>query len=294
MLPRPLRKVLVGGFLLMGVCSAQAQTTTVLYDGSSDKKPNESPWNWLFFAPGVTVTAPGGSGATTFDSTSSASYKGGYTLTTSTALDRLAGYTLRFDVRVTQEDHSPASADKNSDGLADRAGFSLIVISSDKKGLELGFWQNEIWPQSDDPLFIHDPDAERAFFDTTAGGAGQSGLLRFDLQVLGSSYDLFTVAANGGANPILSGSLRDYTAAPISFPNPNPYIVPNLLFFGDDTTSASAAFKMSYVSLRSGLIVNPAPGSVGIVAVPEPACLTFLASLSTLGAISLLCRRRPG
>ena len=30
----------------------------------------------------------------------------------------------------------------------DRAGLSLIVLSSDLRGIELGFWTNEIWAQS--------------------------------------------------------------------------------------------------------------------------------------------------
>jgi hypothetical protein len=47
---------------------------------------------------------------------------------------------------------------------------------------------------------------------------------------------------------VLSGSLRDYTA----FSGPvDPYETPNLIFIGDDTSSASARIRLSYVSVAA-------------------------------------------
>jgi hypothetical protein len=124
----------------------------------------------------------------------------------------------------------------------DRAGFSLLVTSSDKRGIELGFWENEIWAQeggSSQP-FTH---AEGAAFTTT------TDLVEYRLSVLGNSY---TLAANGST--VLAGLLRDYTAAP-SPPLPvNPYKTANLIFLGDDTSAAQARIK-----LRGVAVINAPP-----------------------------------
>ena len=70
--------------------------------------------------------------------------------------------------------------------------------------------------------------------------------------MLGNSY---TLAANGST--VLAGSLRDYTLAP---PPPlplNPYHTPNLIFLGDDTSSAQARIR-----LRSVAVINAPPFSI--------------------------------
>jgi hypothetical protein len=71
-----------------------------------------------------------------------------------TTLDRTQGYSLRFDLRVIEESHSSS-----------RAGLSIIALSQDSVGLEVGFWEDKVWVQGDDPLFVR---AETATFDTTA------------------------------------------------------------------------------------------------------------------------------
>jgi hypothetical protein len=107
----------------------------------------------------------------------------------------------------------------------------------------LGFWENEIWAQEGgiSQPFTH---AEGVVFTTT------TGLIEYRLSVMGSSYAL---AANGST--VLSGLLRDYTLAP---PPPlNPYTTPNLIFLGDDTSSAQAILKLAAVS-----VVDAPPFSV--------------------------------
>jgi hypothetical protein len=120
-----------------------------------------------------------------------------------------------------------------------RAGFSLLVLSDDKLGIELGFCRNEIWAQEGGitSLFTH---AEGAAFGTT------TDLITYRLVVLGNIYNL---SANGSS--VLTGSLRNYTAATITFPF-NPYTIPDLIFLGDDTSSARGKIKLPAVSIIDG------------------------------------------
>ena len=147
--------------------------------------------------------------------------------------DRVIGYTVSFTVQVELEDH--AGSDKNKDGIEDRAGFSLIVLSSDKRGIELGFWKDRIWAQEGGTGSTLFTQAEGAAFDT------QSARRPYALAVQGDTY---TLSSNG--TPILSGNLRDYSAFN-GFPD--PYETPNLIFLGDDTSSAGANIDLAYVAV---------------------------------------------
>ncbi|MCT7982955.1 DUF4347 domain-containing protein, partial [Laspinema sp. A4] len=170
-------------------------------------------------------------------------------------LDRNTGYTINFTAQILEENHETAGANKNNDSLLDRAGFSLIAISSDgQKGIEIGFWEDKIWVQEDggaeptpdnttNTLFTHtvNPD-ESVLFNTT------SNPVNYQLEVLGDTYQLL---ADG--TPIMSGNLRDYTNATLpGFLPENPYTTPNFIFFGDNTPSASANFDLSAVSVTTG------------------------------------------
>lgn len=199
------------------------------------------------FGPATTTTA---SGATTLNTSSLDATYAGYG-SNATPLDRLAGYTIRLDAQVLSETTSTAN----------RAGFSLLAVSSDLRAIELGFQPGRVFAQGDDPLFVA-AEATTGFDPTAAH--------RYDLTVLGSTYSL---AADGAT--ILTGPLRDYTAFPGlsllgGLINLDPYEVPNSIFIGDDTTSTGGATTFSYVA----------------VSVPEP---TTLAGLATL---VLVVRRR--
>ncbi len=136
-----------------------------------------------------------------------------------------------------------------------RAGYSVILLGHDAKGIELGFWTNEIWAQNSD--FTH---AENITIDTTIER-------NYRLQILNDNYQLFE-----NNNSILSGNLRIY-------PSPStPYSLPNYVFFGDDTTSAAASVIQGRITLQSNL-----------ASVPEPTSLMLLSS-STL-AFAFLKRR---
>ncbi|HSD83729.1 MAG TPA: hypothetical protein VLG46_07715 [Anaerolineae bacterium] len=149
-------------------------------------------------------------------------------------LERVGGYQVLFTIQIMAETHISA----------DRAGFSLLVVSSDKRGIELGFWADEVWAQEGglSQPFAH---AEGATFTTT------TDLINYRLSVLGNRYAL---AVNGST--ILAGPLRDYTLAP---PPPlplNPYDTPNLIFLGDDTSAAQAR-----IELLKAAVINAPPFS---------------------------------
>lgn len=158
-------------------------------------------------------------------------------------LDRAAGFTLQFDLRVDFESHASN----------DRAGFSVIVISSDLRGIELGFWTDEVWAQNWAPgdEFTH---GEGAAFDTTASLATYT---------LGILDDNFLLSVDGA--PLLGGGLRDYSAEGV------PYSIANFVFLGDDTSRARAVVTIGEIAF-----------------VPLPASVILL--LPALGA--LLARRR--
>lgn len=255
------------GLLLTAAGAGFAQSFT-LYNGASNVTPDDATWGWSYLSLGGSATKTASGGVTTLDSTANDSISAGFSTVTSArstpfVLDNARGYTVGFDIRVNAEDHSNASADKNADGLADRSGVSLLVLGSDHKGLELAFWQNEIWPQQDSPLFIHNAVTERA------QGANLTSLLtHYDLQITGSSYTL----SNGGG-VLLTGNLRDYAGNGAAFA---PYTTSNFLFLGDDTTSARGSVGIARVNVT--------------LATPEPGAWTLLGS-GLIGG-GLLWKRR--
>lgn len=223
--------------LLPGVLCAD-----VLYDPSQGTLPSAQGWLYLtdplFGASATRNLVPG---AVSLDTTPDTDDSAGFFSTAHPGmpvLERSTGYTVSFNLRVGEETH----------GSVDRAGFSVLVLSEDSLGIELGFWENEIWAQSGAD-FHH---AESVTFDTTAAPTD------YDLVVLGSTYTLM----HGGTS-LLSGGLRDYSA------HPHPvYSSTSFLFFGDDTGSAAARAELGTVS----------------VTVPEPASLLLLTTVALVVA----------
>ncbi|GAX43113.1 Na-Ca exchanger/integrin-beta4 [Tolypothrix sp. NIES-4075] len=216
--------------------------TTVLYDGSLAGTPDSQNKGLKYFSLD-NVTPAYNSGITNLNTLGSDNYRAGFsnysttnTNLTSFTLDRATGYTVSFDARVIDEARA-ATANKNNDGKDDRAGFSVIAISSDAKyGIELGFWKDRIWAQDDGTTQINkalEPDAApasnfRTLFTQAEGVAfTTTNPVDYDLTVLGDTYTLFA-----GGNAILSGKLRDYSA----FPNGllDVYEKSNFIFFGDN------------------------------------------------------------
>jgi len=211
--------------------------TVVLYDAASGDIPGTSVIRFTDFPPGVALPTFS-DGATVVDTTISGTdtYAGWVSSEATTPgfpiLDRTAGVRVNFTVQVESEAHT------NND----RAGFSVIILDKDAKGIELSFWENEIWVKSDDStvgLFKH---GEGIAFATSA-------LTDYQVTFVGDTYTL-----TSNAEPLLTGPLRDYSAF-AGFPD--PYETPNFLFLGDNTTSAQARIRLRFVSVTGTEPVIP-------------------------------------
>ena len=237
--------VLSGWFLPNEPNAARADF--VLFDAALNTNPDQQ--GWLYATnPGSIATRATSGGVTVLDTTGRSADQAGFFSTGHPlvgTLDRTAGFTVTFRLQLERETHA----------TNDRAGFSVIVLGSDSKGLELSFWNNEVWAQNDSPLFTH---GEGAAFNTTAA------LTDYALKIQGNSY---TLTANGLS--LLSGLVRDYSAFGA------PYTSKSFLFFGDDTSSAAARTDIARVTLG---------------AVPEPASWALFAA-GSLG-LTLTARKR--
>jgi hypothetical protein len=222
-------------FLISGTVFARAASlvdgkTLVLYDAASGTIPDPSLMGYTAFPPDA-VSLTYSDGVTILDTTSGGmdAYAGwvssGATIEGFPVLDRAAGVQVNFTLQLESETHDNQS----------RSGFNVIVLDKDARGIELGFWSNEIWAQNDDTsggLFTH---GEGATFDTTAG------LIEYQLTLNADSY---TLTANGV--PILNGPIRDYSRFEGFI---DPYETPNFLFLGDDTTSAQSRVRLRFISV---------------------------------------------
>ncbi len=232
-------------FFALLLAPALAQADTVLYNGALNTTPDQQGWTYLTNPNPGQATQTAGGGVTTLDTTARNLDMAGYfsnSLPNVGTLNRAIGYSISFQLRLVQESHVSN----------DRAGFSLIALSSDTRGIELGFWTNEVWAQN--AGFTH---GEGASFNTSLS------LTNYALTVLGNNY---TLTANG--TTLLTGTLRDYSAF-----GP-PYTFTNFLFLGDNTTSASARVEIARVAI-----------------VPEPASWSLLA-LGVVGAAAFKFRSR--
>ncbi len=256
----------------MLACAAPADAVD-LFDANLGTTPSGQ--GWVFLANPLlshSVTQSAGPAFTTLDSLDPRTDQGGYFSwlhpDLPAPLDRETGFVVRIDLRIAVEAHN--ARDDNGDGVFDRAGFSLIVISSDLLGLELAFWEDEVWAYDDDSaspadLFTH---AEGAALDTTAA------MTAYELFVHGDRYTL-----HAGGQPVLCGPLRDYSAFSGS---PDVYETPSFIFFGDDTASAESRAEIAFLS------IEPAPAPCPADLATPCGTLDFsdvLAFLSAFGAM---------
>ncbi|WP_309715650.1 PEP-CTERM sorting domain-containing protein [Armatimonas sp.] len=205
-----------------------AQAQEILYDASGGLKISQF-GGWTVFPTAIESFS---AGTTLIDTSSINNIQGGFSRLDQ-PLNRTTGYTLGFTMKVDSEVHDGVNG-------PNRAGISVIALSSDLLGIELGFWSDRVWAQSG-PSFTK---AEEALFNTTTALTGYS------LKISGTTYQL---SANG--TPLLSGPLRDYSSAG------TVYTTPNFLFFGDNTTSARGSFRTSQVTMS----VAPEPASLGLL-----------------------------
>lgn len=236
-----------GALTLLFFAAAVPAKAAILYDAGIGTLPASQGWSWgLDPLAGNSATQSVASGALTLDTTKVKSDKAGYVQLPQ--LNSSTGYQLNFSLRLLAETH--AGSDRNRDGVDDRAGFSVIALGNDSRGVEIAFWTDRVWAQSSSPLFTQ---AERKTFDTTAA------VVDFALTVQGDQYAL---SANGAA--LIGGPLRNYSSFGA------PYNVPNFLFLGDNTTSASAKTEIASVTLAALPIPEPHGAALGAIAV---ACL---------------------
>ena len=235
--------------------------TQVLYDGALATTNAYDPTTPGWFSSvlfGLTQTVTPGVGTTVAPSFPTNSALGGYSNTFALGgmvnpafptLDRSVGFSLGLGFLVSQESHS---------GNLNRAGFSIILIGSDLKGVEIGFQDDRIFAQNDSTGGIF-----TAGESTTTPAVIGTTFNRWDLAIQGNGYAL----TRGGA-AVLSGALRDYSSSGIT-----AYTTPNYLFFGDDTQSAQAAFAINFASITTPI--------------PEPSGFAMLlAGLVLVGAIA--------
>lgn len=216
------------------VCPVVA-SAGVIYSGAA--LPTAEGWTYGTHAPGAVVPTPWGGAVQTvlpagvqLDTTANQGGYAGYfkQLATGT-LDRSAGFQLSFTVAVPQETNSGTT----------RAGFSVLVLTSDSKAIELAFNNDKIFAQN----------STFATFGESVSW-NPSALTAYDLEIFGDDYTL----RSGGA-VLLSGALRTYS--PGLTPFAAIYQQQDLVFFGDDTSQASAVMQLQSVA------VVPEPGVAG-------------------------------
>lgn len=163
-------------------------------------------------------------------------------------LDRNAGaVTVGFEISFNLKIISESRINPNE------AGFSIVVVTSDRKAIELGFQQlsatsGRIFAKGDGITPNPDGQPNGLFLPAENIAYNTNRATNYTLSVQGDSYSL----VNDG-NPIFDGStgfsgpLRDYSA----FSGPiDPYETPNFLFLGDKTTSAQANINLTQVFLQ--------------------------------------------
>ena len=245
------RIVLLALACLVAACSQAGAVDIMLYDAATGQLPESQPW--LFYAQdagtGGTISKSIVSGGTSLATNNAG--RAGWSNTipilnilknaSFPALNPGVGFALEWSMQVLSEGHASN----------DRAGTSVILLGSDNKGVELGFWADQVWAQSASPSFTH---GESVLYDTS------SSAVRYRLEVQGPAYLLY---ANG--SQILSGATRSYAAFGSA-----PYTLSNYLFLGDNTTSAGATTQFG--SMR---LVTP---------VPEPSTIILAAlGIAVLG-----------
>jgi hypothetical protein len=250
--------------ILSGARIASAQTTNVLYDAASGVTPSNFTPKWLEFGAFISASQTFTAGTPSFTRLSTLGNEGtfaGYSNYNATAtlsppsltpttfvnpvfpnLDRTAGFNLRFTIRLNSETHT---------GNPARAGFSVILLGSDRQGVEIGFQSNTIFAQA--PGFGTPTESNGEAIIPALTGA----FTTYDLSITGNTY-----ALRNGATTLLTGAVKDYTAA-TGFAG-DVYRTPNFLFLGDDTTSASASTDLSFISITANAAA-PEPASLALV-----------------------------
>lgn len=241
-----------GAVLLAALCTASSAWAASLYNPGLATLPSAQGWTTAGIGP---YTEALNAGRYEFGTRAMNVTRAGSARARNAALDTLAGFKLDFNLRVVSEAHA----------RADRAGFSFLVTGLDPAhSIELAFWGDHVWAYS--ASFMHGVDAA---FDTRS-------VHDYALVVANNAYQL---RADGAA--LFSGPLVDYRARGA------PYNQSGFIFFGDDTSSASAQVAVGAIALQAALTSAPPPALITAPAsVPEPTTTALVAA----GLLSLAWR----
>jgi subtilisin family serine protease len=157
-------------------------------------------------------------------------------------MDRQEGIIARFGLMIESESHANAN----------EAGYSVILLSSDQKGIELGFHTNSIFGMNDgtegEGTAMLSRGEEVAFATT-------GSRIQYEVQIQGEEYILRAVQ-NGELTEILRGPLRDYSSVQ-ALPGDHPVQrvnrqLPNYVFFGDASRQANVRATIDSFRLQVG------------------------------------------
>ncbi|MDA0661200.1 MAG: hypothetical protein O3C60_20560 [Planctomycetota bacterium] len=246
----PICKIVVG-VLMLGFASDLESAE--LYNGSIGTVPSAQGWSYFTNPPfGPTTTQVMSGTGVVLDTSTNVSEQAGYFSRNPIfpvlqhpampILGREVGFFLDVRLQVLQEQH--ATRDDNGDGIDDRAGFSVLLLAEDRWGIEIGFWENQLWVYEDDargPAHRF-TQAESTLFDTTQ-------LTDYRFQILGNQYWV-----HGDQRPILQGNVRNYQFFTGS---PDVYELPSFLFLGDNTSSARSQVLVERIAVSNG-VATPA------------------------------------
>lgn len=230
-------------------------TTLRLYDPRTPRLPSEQ--GWLSYSRGGSSSQSLRANGTRLDSTASVGDLSGYSNHTVLGalgnpafprVDRSVGFALDFRVQVLSETHLANN----------RAGFSVVVMDQGPtlRGIELGFWTNSLFSQAGgtSPFTTL---AQQAAFNTTVPTT-------YSLRIHDQSYFLLA-----NSQLLLWGSMQDYSRWPKDARLPyNPYATPNFIFFGDNTSRASAQVELGAIAL--GVPLTGSSGADTLVGTADP------------------------
>ncbi|MEG4995997.1 choice-of-anchor Y domain-containing protein, partial [Microcoleus sp. B4-D1] len=234
--------------------SATVLGPTPLYNGLLGNTPSSQNWlsltNSNFASPTATASEFFSGNGVNLNSSADNRIYAGYTKNSLNPsfppLDRTTGFSLSFNLQIISESRTNQ----------DRAGFSIVAVTSDRKAIEIGFQRlsensGNIFAQGDgitpnpggqtNGLFVA---AENVAYNTNIA-------TNYTLRVQGNKYFL-----SDGSAIILTGPLRDYSGFSDQI---DPYETPNFLFLGDGTTSAQANINLTRVSLQTPAKVRFVP-----------------------------------
>ncbi|TAG91552.1 MAG: tandem-95 repeat protein, partial [Oscillatoriales cyanobacterium] len=234
--------------------SATILGPTPLYNGLLGSTPSSQNWlsltNSNIIAPTTIASEILSGNGVNLNSTAANNIYAGYTNNPLSPLfpplDRTQGFSLSFNLQIISEARINAN----------RAGFSIVTVTSDRKAIEIGFQQlsattGNIFAQGDGITPNPGGQINGLFLAAENVTYNINNAFDYTLRVQGDNYFL-----SDGGDIILTGPLRDYAAFSGAI---DPYETPNFLFLGDGTTSAQANINLTRVSLQTPAKVRFVP-----------------------------------